>query len=452
MVQITGNYQNGQDVLSFANTANITGVWTAGTGLLTLSGPDTVANYQAALRSVTYQNTSSIPWAGDRTVSFVVSDGAASSNTVTRTLTVTATTTQWTGAVDDHWENAANWTAGVAPGSGLKAILDGTPTSRMPKLYADSLLAGLDIRTAGWTVSLNGHTLSLGADGLDLPGGSTPTSSVDVGTGVLIVANPTANVNLYEQIQGWVGTARGTYNSGNHSYAYDGGGITSAAVVADQTDLGLGVVDNAYTGAGIHTRTALTSLNGVTVQPTDIVVRFTSMGDIDLNGSTNTVDYSAFKAYYSACAVNPDHGGLPLTTIGWQTGDLNLDGITNQIDYVMFKAGYSYSAVHGLLASGSLTPLMVLGGGTSSATASPGRSPATPVRSTVAAESTLSTAPTAVTPTDTLLDQWKKSGGSRLLAAEVAAPEALADDPQADLAVWSTTDNAMPGSAAILKV
>ena len=37
-VQITGNYQNGQDVLCFANTATITGSWNAATGTLTLSG------------------------------------------------------------------------------------------------------------------------------------------------------------------------------------------------------------------------------------------------------------------------------------------------------------------------------------------------------------------------------------------------------------------------------
>ena len=56
-VWISGNFQSGQDVLSFANTANITGGWNAATGMLTLTGSDTLADYQAALRAVTYQNT-----------------------------------------------------------------------------------------------------------------------------------------------------------------------------------------------------------------------------------------------------------------------------------------------------------------------------------------------------------------------------------------------------------
>ena len=47
-VTITGNYQNGQDVLGFVNTGSITGSWNATSGTLTLTGTDTLADYQAA--------------------------------------------------------------------------------------------------------------------------------------------------------------------------------------------------------------------------------------------------------------------------------------------------------------------------------------------------------------------------------------------------------------------
>ena len=88
-VQITGNYQAGQDVLSFGGVGGITGTWDSTTGTLTLSGSDTVANYQSALRSVKYQNTSDSPSGATRTVSFKVNDGQLDSNVVTRTVTVT---------------------------------------------------------------------------------------------------------------------------------------------------------------------------------------------------------------------------------------------------------------------------------------------------------------------------------------------------------------------------
>ncbi len=54
----------------------ITGSYNAATGLLTLTGSDTLANYQAALQSVTYQDTSANPSTLTRTITFTVNDGA----------------------------------------------------------------------------------------------------------------------------------------------------------------------------------------------------------------------------------------------------------------------------------------------------------------------------------------------------------------------------------------
>src|SRR5205085_12428315 len=90
--QITANYINGQDILSFTNTANITGTFDALTGKMTLAGTDTVANYQAALRAIKYNNTSENPSASPRTVSWQVDDGNAANNLstiVTSTINVT---------------------------------------------------------------------------------------------------------------------------------------------------------------------------------------------------------------------------------------------------------------------------------------------------------------------------------------------------------------------------
>ncbi len=88
VVQITGNYQGAQDQLLFTNTANITGVYAGGT--LTLTGTDTVANYEAALRSVQFQNSNDTPNTLVRTVSFTVNDGDDNSVAVTRDINVNA--------------------------------------------------------------------------------------------------------------------------------------------------------------------------------------------------------------------------------------------------------------------------------------------------------------------------------------------------------------------------
>ncbi len=89
VVAITGNYANGQDVLAFTNQNGITGSWNATNGTLTLSGSATLAQYQAALRSITYTNTSDNPSTATRTVSFTVNDGDANSNTQTRDIAIT---------------------------------------------------------------------------------------------------------------------------------------------------------------------------------------------------------------------------------------------------------------------------------------------------------------------------------------------------------------------------
>ena len=89
-VAMTTNYVNGQDTLAFVNQNGITGVWNAATGTLSLSGSSAVANYQAALRSVTYSNTSNNPSTTTRTVTFVVSDGLVNSNIASRPVALTA--------------------------------------------------------------------------------------------------------------------------------------------------------------------------------------------------------------------------------------------------------------------------------------------------------------------------------------------------------------------------
>lgn len=92
-VRVSGNYQSDEDVLDFTNTATISGSWNAANGTLTLTGSDTVANYQAALHSVTYRDTVSAPNSATRTIEFQVTDGVLASNSVSRDLTVRATST-----------------------------------------------------------------------------------------------------------------------------------------------------------------------------------------------------------------------------------------------------------------------------------------------------------------------------------------------------------------------
>ena len=86
-----GNYVLGEDLLSFTDTGAITGAWNPSAGTLTLSGTDTVAVYQTALRSVGYSNTSDDPATDTRTIDIVVTDaGQVSSDIVQREIQINA--------------------------------------------------------------------------------------------------------------------------------------------------------------------------------------------------------------------------------------------------------------------------------------------------------------------------------------------------------------------------
>ena len=90
-VTISGNYQNGQDVLRWAGdgtTGNIIGRFD--TGVLTLVSPDgtaTVSQFQAALRRVTYRNTSATPTRLTRTLSWRLGDAQVTAAPISTTIT-----------------------------------------------------------------------------------------------------------------------------------------------------------------------------------------------------------------------------------------------------------------------------------------------------------------------------------------------------------------------------
>lgn len=71
-VSISSNFVTGQDVLGLngAATGGITSSYNATTGILTLSGSASAADYQTTLRKVTYTNTSATPATAARVITF----------------------------------------------------------------------------------------------------------------------------------------------------------------------------------------------------------------------------------------------------------------------------------------------------------------------------------------------------------------------------------------------
>ncbi|EGG95287.1 hypothetical protein IMCC1989_1065 [gamma proteobacterium IMCC1989] len=152
-ISIVGGFVTGQDVLAFTDTANITGSYNAASGVLTLTGSDTLANYASALTAITYENTSNNPNTGNRTISWLVNDGDGNSAAVTSTVTIAAVNDAPTlslsffdpNAVDISAINALTPTAqssAIATHSGLQSYAADAPDFFYFDVTVDTANAG----------------------------------------------------------------------------------------------------------------------------------------------------------------------------------------------------------------------------------------------------------------------------------------------------------------------
>ncbi|PKO57197.1 MAG: hypothetical protein CVU28_00020 [Betaproteobacteria bacterium HGW-Betaproteobacteria-21] len=120
------------DVLAVASPGSLTAVYDASTGVLTLSGTASVADYQAALRSVTFRSTSEDPTvrSSTRSIGWAVYDadnrsnesGTNDSSTITLTATQDAPTTAGIPGTWDYTED--DGTRVLAPGLTLADVDD----------------------------------------------------------------------------------------------------------------------------------------------------------------------------------------------------------------------------------------------------------------------------------------------------------------------------------------
>ena len=115
------------------------------------------------------------------------------------------------------------------------------------------------------------------------------------------------------------------YNGGKWNGS---GGITSSTAAADSTHLtALGVIQNDQNGSPIYNENNL--FDGGEPNPGDILIKFTYVGDANLDGIVDGSDYSLI-----------DNGILTHAT-GWLNGDFNYDGVVNGADYTLIDNAFN---------------------------------------------------------------------------------------------------------------
>lgn len=151
------------DRLNFVNQSGIVGSYDAATGTLTLSGAATLAQYQAALQSITFDSTSDNPGSGARTIGWTVrdvnSDAAANGKQVSLSGTTTVDVTPVNDPPVALADSNSLGKAASMPASGTVLIndsdVDGGPLS------VTDLAGG----TPGVPLVRSTGTLTLNADG-----------------------------------------------------------------------------------------------------------------------------------------------------------------------------------------------------------------------------------------------------------------------------------------------
>ena len=162
-VRIDAGYLPGEDVLAFGGWPQIEGTWDAASGTLTLSGTASVEDYEAALRTVTYENASQAPGTGPRTVTFEVRDATGWSAPASRAIALADVNdppvAEDASAAGQEDAGPIEVALSAADGDGTVVSFRVTTSPAHGALYADAALT--QAVDAGTEIAATGRALTL---------------------------------------------------------------------------------------------------------------------------------------------------------------------------------------------------------------------------------------------------------------------------------------------------
>ena len=325
-VAITGNFQGGQDVLAFINNSaamgNVSASYNSGTGVLSLTSAGataTLAQWEAALRAVTYSNSSDTPDTTSRTISVVVSDGTDSSTAATRTVTVTAVN-DTPVAVAESMSVSEGGTATTLTGGASSLLANDTDAEN------ETLSAVLVTGPAHGTLTLNAD----GTFSYTHNGGETTTDSftykpndgtADGNTVIVAISVAPVNDAPVNTVPGTQVTAEDTalvFSAGNSNQVV----ITDADAGGGQLDVILSVTNGTLTLAGT---TGLTFATGVGTADSTMVFSGTLT---DINSALAGLAYTPTANYHGAAVLSLATSDLGHTGAGGTLTDTDTVNIT----------------------------------------------------------------------------------------------------------------------------
>lgn len=191
------------------------------------------------------------------------------------------------------------------------------------------------------TVAANGGTLTIkqtvGAGQVNrtgpitIAGGATPTAALDINNHVIIsqVADTAAGLAQHNALMSQLLYA-------NNGFAWDQPGLTSTKVateIANGNPVGIGLVwNNDGAGNAIFYGNGgdLPQFQGNSVDANSVLVKYTWLGDADLNGVVDANDFGLLQFGYV--------GGQPYNS--WAFGDFDYNGVVDPNDFGLAQFGY----------------------------------------------------------------------------------------------------------------
>src|SRR5258706_209130 len=378
---------------------NIAGAYNAGTGAMTLTsagGTATLAQWQVALRAVQYSNSSDNPSTSARTVSYVVNDGTANSNTVTSTVNVAAVNDApvlATGSTLNYTENAAatavntaltvtdldNGTlasATVSITGGLASGEDALSFTNLPATMGNitrafhSGTAVMSLSSAGatatlaqWQVALRAVQYSNSSDNPSTTSRTVTFAASDGALGANTVAStiniaavndaPTVTSSTTATVTEGISTATVVYTATSTdpdgpapSWSLSGADATAFSINAATGTVTFNAspdfeAKSSYSFNVVASDGALTGSEAVTINVTDVAPGITS-------ATTATVveGVSTATVVYAASATDPAGGTVTYALTGADAGAFTINSSTGAVTFNSspdFETKSSYS-------------------------------------------------------------------------------------------------------------
>ena len=327
-VSISGGFLAGDTLTAATAGTTITASYDGATGVLLLSGSDTLAHYQSVLDSVTYASSSQNPtnFGADtsRTISWVVNDGTLSSAAQTTTVAITAV-------------DAAPVLSNVAASASY------TEQGAATTLSSGTVVSDADNATlASATVSISGGFLA-GDTLTAATAGTTITASYDGATGVLLLSGSDTLAH-YQAVLDSVTYASSSQNPTNFgadtsrtiSWVVNDGTLSSAA---QTTTVAITAVDAAPVLSNVAASASYTEQGAATTLSSGTVV-----SDAD-NATLASATVSISSGFLAGDTLTAATAGTTITaSYDGATGVLLLSGSDTLAHYQSVLDSVTYAS------------------------------------------------------------------------------------------------------------